>query len=447
MMRSALALLGLAAALAAAPAAADCAPGFQPAARAMLDEMTRTEGFLGVVLVAVNGQEVLVDASGPANREWNIANTGTTRFRIGSMTKPFTAIAILQLAEQGKLSLDDPLSKHYPAAPTEWADVTIRQLLTHTSGVPDFLSVAAFHQAGPGRPHTPEELVRYVRELPLDFVPGEGWRYSNTGFILLGMVIERASGQTYGDYLTDYIFTPTGMTASGYETANAIIPESASGYVGTAEGWLNAPFLDPSNAYAAGAVYSTVGDLLKWDAALTAGDLLSSTSQVAMFADHHNHYGLGWQIDRKWDRIRQMHGGATPGFQSSFQRYPEAGVTVVALSNSEWGAAEKLATDLAGLCLGEQPYPAEVSVPAEVLDRYVGVYRLDETTVVMRREDGRLTMRFGAQPPSVLYAAGDNAFFQKTADATMTFTPYAQGQITEMVVLQNGQTYRFARVR
>lgn len=144
-----------------------------------------------------------------------------------------------------------------------------------------------------------------------------------------------------------------------------------------------------------------------------------------MFADHRNHYGLGWQIDRKWNRVRQMHGGATPGFQSSFQRYPEAGVTVVALSNSEWGAAEKLATDLAGLCLGEQPYPAEVSVPAEVLDRYVGAYRLDETTVLMTREDGRLVMHFGAQPPSVLYAAGDNAFFQKIADATMSFTPDA----------------------
>lgn len=445
-MKSSWATLGMIASLIAGPVAADCASDFQINAQATLQDMTRTEGFFGVVLVAVDGRPVLRQASGLANRAWGIANTPDSRFRIGSMTKPFTAIAVLQLLDQNKLSIDDPISRHYPAAPRSWADVTIRQLLTHTSGIPDYIHVPSFQQGGLGRPNTPQELVGYVSDLPLDFPAGSGWRYSNTGFVLLGLVVEQASGQSYADYVQDHIFTPVGMTNSGYETMTTIIPHNASGYVSGAEAWLNAPFVDSSNAYAAGGLYSTVDDLLKWDRALSSGTLLAAVSQSAMFTDYRNQYGFGWQVDRKWDQARLMHGGATPGFQSSFQRYPEKGVTVIALSNSEHGAAEKLATDLAGLCMGARVYPDEVRVSADVLDRYLGFYRLGEMLVRVARDGDRLTTRFGSQPPALLYATSNVTFFQKVADATMEFQLNESGEVTSMVVHQNEQDYAFDRV-
>lgn len=438
--------LGLMAWMAAAPAVADCVPGFQMEAQAAMGDLTRTQGFLGAVLVAVDGRPVLRTASGLANRDWGVANTPETRFRIGSMTKPFTAISILQLAEQGKLSVEDPISSHYAAAPQAWAAVTIRQLLTHTSGIPDYIFTESFQRNGLAHASTPQELVDHVSALPLDFPPGDGWRYSNTGYVLLGMIVEQASGQAYGDYVEAHIFKPAGMTDSGYERMSAILPQRASGYISASDTWLNAPYLDSSNAYAAGGLYSTVDDLLKWDRALDAGTLLNAASQAAMFSDYRNHYGLGWQVDRKWDRDRLMHGGATPGFQSSFQRYPEVGLTVVALSNSEYGAAEKLATDLAAFCLGADPYPNEIPVPADVLDRYVGAYKLNDMTVRVTRDGDRLVTRFGPQPPALLYATNETAFFQKVAEAILEFRLGEGGEVAGMVVHQNGQDYTFNRL-
>jgi CubicO group peptidase (beta-lactamase class C family) len=445
---SVLAIVGLLAGAGAANAEAPgrCpTPDFQVTAGRAVDELATSQAFTGAVLVAVDGKPVLRRAVGEANREWHVANTVDTRFRIGSATKTFTAVAILRLVDAGKVALDDPAAKYIPNLPQGWAGVTIRMLLSHTAGVPDYIYAPTFRDREARLVQTPASLLALVREKPLDFAPGAGWRYSNTGFVLLGMVIETASGRSYADYLRDEFFTPLGMADTGYETEDAIMARRASGYMRTRDGWAEGPFIAPSSAYAAGALYSTVDDLLKWDQALYGDRLVSKAGRDLMFADHRNHYGLGWQVDETWGAARVSHGGATPGFQTSFQRYPDRRLTVVALSNSELGVSEKLATDLAGLCLGASVYPPEVALAQGTLDTFAGDYRSAEGfPVKVVWQGARLTAYFGDQPAAALHAAGPAAFFMKTSDAQLSFRG-AQERIDTLVVHQNGKDYIFDR--
>jgi D-alanyl-D-alanine carboxypeptidase len=418
---------------------------FQTAAGRAIDDLAASQAFTGAVLVAIDGKPVLRRAVGEANREWHVANTVDTRFRIGSTTKTFTAVAILRLVDEGKVALDAPVAKYVPNLPQAWAGVTIKMLLSHTAGVPDYVFAPTFKDREARLVQMPESLLALVREKPLDFPPGTGWRYSNTGFVLLGMVIEKVSGRSYADYLRDEFFTPLGMVDTGYETEDAVMARRASGYMRTRDGWALGPFMAPSSAYAAGALYSTVDDLLKWDQALYGDRLVSKVGRDLMFADYRNHYGLGWQVDETWGATRLSHGGATPGFQASFQRYPDQRLTVAALSNSELGVAEKLATDLAGLCLGASVYPIEVALLPKALDTFAGDYRTAEGfPVKVVRQGARLTAYFGDQPAQTLYATGSAAFFMKVSDARLSFRGETE-QTRALVVHQNGKDYVFGR--
>lgn len=439
------ALVGISAAR--AESAAQCqARDFQAAAGQAIDALAASQSFTGAVLVAVDGKPVLRRAVGEANREWHVANTVDTRFRIGSATKTFTAVAVLRLVDEGKVALDDPVAKYLPSLPQAWAGVTIRMLLSHTSGVPDYIYAPTFRERESRLVQTPEGLVALVRDKLLDFAPGAGWRYSNTGFVLLGMVIEKASGHPYAAYLSETFFKPLGMADTGYETEDAVTPRRALGYMRTGDGWTAGPFIAPSAAYAAGALFSTVDDLLKWDQALYGDRLVSKSARDLMFADYRNHYGLGWQVDEAWSARRISHGGATPGFQASFQRYPDRRLTVAALSNSELGVAEKLATDLAGLCLGAQVYPAEITLAPTALDTFTGDYRnADGFPVKVIRRGTRLAAYFGNQPATTLYAVGPAAFFTRESDARLSFRDEVGGS-KAMVVRQNGTDYVFKGV-
>jgi D-alanyl-D-alanine carboxypeptidase len=418
---------------------------FQAAAGRTIDNLDASQSFSGAVLVAVDGKPVLRRAVGEANREWHVANTVDTRFRIGSATKTFTGVAILRLVDEGKVALDDPAAKYLPSLPQAWAGVTIRMLLSHTAGVPDYIHAPTFRDREARLIQTPESLLALVREKPLDFSPGAGWRYSNTGFVLLGVVIEKASGRPYADYLSETFFKPLGMTDTGYETENAVTARRASGYMRPRDGWAAGPFVAPSAAYAAGALYSTVDDLLKWDQALYGDRLVSQRGRDLMFADYRNHYGLGWQVDEAWGVARIGHGGATRGFQASFQRYPSRRLTVAALSNSELGVAEKLARDLAGLCLGASVYPTEIAVAPKALDAFAGDYRnADGFPVQVVRRGARLTAYFGDQPATTLYPTEPAAFYTKESEARLSFREEAGGGWA-LVVRQNGADYVFNR--
>jgi len=331
------------------------APGLgQDVAR--MEEVVRSvtpdNRFMGTVLVA-RGENVLLNKGyGSANLEWEIPNSPATKFRIGSVTKQFTAAAILLLEERGRLSVDDLVSKHLPDAPPAWAKVTIFNLLTHTSGIPNFTSFPDY-QSTMSLPVTTERLVARFRDKPLDFEPGEKMNYSNSGYALLGYLIEKVSGQTYAQFLQDNIFKPLGMSGSGYDSNAVVIPHRAAGYGPGPNGPVNAAFLHMTIPHGAGALYSTTEDLLRWNRALYGGKLLSAASLKKMTMPFKNNYGFGLVISAG-SRTRYGHNGGINGFNSFLAYFPESRVTLVILANVNGPAADDLGAKLSSLA-HEQP--------------------------------------------------------------------------------------------
>ena len=214
----------------------------------------------------------LIRSYGDANLEWKIPNSPTTKFRIGSVTKQFTAASILLLEERGKLKINDSIKKYIPNIPAAWDKITVFNLLTHTSGIPDYAGFPNY-DSDKVMPRTSEQLVAYFREKPLDFQPGEKYQYSNSGYVLLGYLIEIISGQSYKDFIEENIFKPLNMQNSGCDSNSAIILYRASGYSTGPNGLLNAPYIDMSNVFAVGNLYSTTLDLLRWERGLFAGKI------------------------------------------------------------------------------------------------------------------------------------------------------------------------------
>jgi len=310
--------------------------------------------FMGSVLVAKGNDVVFETSVGLANVEWNIPDSATTKFRIGSLTKQFTAAAVLLLQERGKLRVDDPVAKYFSDLPASWRSITLRQLLTHTSGIPDTTDLPKpdsreWELSG----FTPAMLFDRMRSMPLDFEPGAKFKYSNTGYILLGWIVERASGQSYRDFLKENFFDPLGMAGSGYDLNSTILPQRASGYRVGSLGIRNANYIDMRAPGGAGGLYSTTGDLLKWTQALFGGRVLHSDSLKAMTTPVEDHYGFGLQIASKNGRRRFAHGGGIDGFGSFLAYFPASGVTIVVLSNVEGPAAPLLEEQLETAYFGD----------------------------------------------------------------------------------------------
>lgn len=322
--------------LGARPAQADDAAYAEKAAAIVRSYVDAGE-FSGSVLVAVDGRPILRQGFGLADRDRNVANTPDTKFSIGSLTKQFTAAAILQLAERGKLGLDDPISKYYAAAPEAWRRITLRHLLAMRSGIPNH---NAFVEASDGQwdvARTLEEVIALTRDQPLRFEPGTKFDYSNSGYTLLGYVIERVTGRSYADHLRESIFEPLGMRGSGYDTEDPAIGGRAQGYVVVGGRWERAPYISMSIPHAAGALYSTIDDLLIWDRALADAKVIGPESLQAMFTDHGGRYGFGWTVANPIGTRVQTHTGQINGFHAIVCRYPEDGVVIVVLANL-WNA-------------------------------------------------------------------------------------------------------------
>src|SRR5580700_4253441 len=242
--------------------------------------------FMGSVLVARGDQVLFSKGYGSANLEWGIPDTPSTKFRLGSITKQFTAASILLLEERGKLKVEDPVKKYLPDAPAAWDKMTIFNVLTHTAGFPNYRSTEAI-------PITPEKLVARFRDKPLEFEPGEKWNYSNSGYVLLGYLIEKISGESYEKFVQENIFTPLGMKDSGYDSNSAVIERRASGYSPSPKGPVNAGFIHMTIPFAAGSLYSTTEDLLRWEQGLFGGKLLSPASLQKMTTPFKQDYACG----------------------------------------------------------------------------------------------------------------------------------------------------------
>ncbi|HET9377195.1 MAG TPA: serine hydrolase domain-containing protein [Chthoniobacterales bacterium] len=332
------------------------------------EKTCESKQFMGAVAIAVNGI-VFSDACGWADAEWSVKNTFDTRFRTGSIAKQFTATAILLLHDQGKFELHDPIGKFLPDLPDSWRSATIHQLLTHTSGIPTYTQGPAFKRFS-RLGATPNEMIESVRDKPLDFPHGTQFRYDNTGYILLGMLIEKVAGLTYEHFVQQNIFDRLGMRDTGFDEQHKIIPHRARGYTlvnGTLE---NADFLDTTSAWSAGEFYSTVNDLTAWSEALAHEKLLNPDSTQRMVTVYPEtliqgmHYGYAVSLAERFGHPLQYHGGGITGFQSVLQRYPDVGLVIAILSNvgsgddspSELIAPWTLGDDLAQIWFNGTPH-------------------------------------------------------------------------------------------
>ncbi len=349
----------------------------------LMTEYVNLGMFNGSVLVADDGKVIFEKGYGYADMEWEVPNTVDTKFELGSITKQFTAALILKLVEEGKLKLDDKVSDILPWYPAEnGSRITIHQLLTHTSGIPNYTDFPDFVAKRAAEKMTPEELVSTFSEKPLDFEPGSQFKYSNSGYVVLGAVIEQVTGKSYKDVLEEKILKPLGMTNSGYIDLEKITPKRARGYSNQFSHYSNAAYLDMSLPFSAGALYSTVEDLYKWDQALYGDKVLSDKSKEKMFTgyvkDFRGKYGYGWDVgkeavDDKGDSTAYIsHGGSIFGFSSFIVRLPEHKQLVVLLNNTDSAPLNKIYTGIKNI-LYDQPYDKpEKSVlneMAEIIDQ------------------------------------------------------------------------------
>jgi CubicO group peptidase (beta-lactamase class C family) len=299
--------------------------------------------FNGAVLVARQGRVLYQHAFGLANREWNISNDLQTKFEIGSMTKQFTAMLVLQMVNEGKLRLDGHVSDYLLYYRRDnGSRITISQLLSHESGVPNFTALPGFLDGPASRTHYGvQEFVQKYCSGDLEFEPGTKFNYSNSGYFILGAILEQVSGKSYETLLQERIFGPSGMKDSGYTHSETVIPHRATGYERTDSGFKNARFYDMSIPFAAGALYSTVGDLLLWDDALYGEKLLPAKLRDLMFKPNLDSYGYGWGIlvpaagSPYAGESIPMHGGAIFGFQSVIVRIIQHHELILLLDNSD----------------------------------------------------------------------------------------------------------------
>ncbi|HWL94501.1 MAG TPA: serine hydrolase domain-containing protein [Phycisphaerae bacterium] len=353
-------------------APADRGATFTKAASDAADTVAREDRFSGVILVARGDQVLLRKAAGLADRERNIPNTPKTKFPIYSVTKQFTAAAIMLLVQDGKVSLEDRISKYYAASPPAWQDVTIKHLLTHGSGIRDYwVNHPEARQALEDGTlfQTHEQLFQLMIGDPLAFAPGTSMSYSNAGYGLLTMVIERASGQLYEAFLRDRIFVPLSMhdTGSGSMTGDA-----AKGYSQSPQSEWQVVNLDLVSLGGAGGIYSTLDDMLTWSNALDDERLLSVASRTALFTDYGFNYGFGWRFQTRYGHRLIWHtGNAGPrgGFAAIFNRFPEDNVTVVVLTNNP-----SLIDYTATMTVGGQPLTFQGNAARKVTDQVEQLY-------------------------------------------------------------------------
>ena len=335
--------------------------------------------FNGSILVAEEGKVIYKKGFGMANMEWEIPNQADTKFRIASITKQFTAMLIVQLASENKLDLHVPISTYLPDYPKKNADrITIHHLLTHTSGIPEFDDFVNYRDIERNR-HHPEEMMDIFAEGELQFTPGESYSYTNPGYVILGVIIEKITGKSYQEALQDRIFTPLEMHNSGYDNNRTVLKNRASGYANKylRGDYINSNYVDMSIPYAAGSIYSTVEDLYLWDQALYSEKLLPKKYLDLLFEKHiparSRHYGYGWfigdlPIGSSAEQIQTIeHGGGINGFRTRITRIPSSKSLIVLLNNTERAAHYDINVAINGI-LHDKPYDPKKSVAYDMVE-------------------------------------------------------------------------------
>ena len=424
MIRSALTLALL---LASTPASA-IAPGFKAKADALLANAYAADGPGAAVIVTENGKTIYAAGRGMTDVERKAPITPATVFRIGSITKQFTAATILRLAEQGKLSLDDPLSKFLPAYPAPGSTATVRQLLNHTSGVMPYTAIPGFMvEANTNKPYTTEQLIAVFKDIPPPAKPGESWAYNNSGYVLLGAIIEQVTGKSWDKAVGDLVIRPLRLNSIRTGIGEEDVPGMAKGYTEAEHGQKLASKIHMSVPGGAGALIGTVGDLAAWDYALHNGKVLAPASYAAMTgttttADGKTApYGFGIETGEVRGRRELGHSGGIFGFSTDSIYLPKEKIFVAVFANSDSPQSDTgmVTRRLAALALAD-PYPnlAKVPVLMKEVEPLFGVYKFDDTERTFFARDGKLyTKRTGGAEVEA-FAAGGHKYFYGPGDLT-----------------------------
>lgn len=397
-----------------------------------LQPYTTTNNFSGVILVKQKDKTVYEKAVGFASIEHQIPNQQNTVFQIASVSKPFTAVAILWLAEHGKLKVEDPLAKFIPDYPNG-DKITIHHLLTHTSGIPNINNFPAYDTISRFL-QTPETLIPVFKNLPLNFEPGARYEYSNSNYNLLAFIVEQASGKSFGDFLKDTFFDPLGMQDTRHRAdVKQIVPRLATGYEAQGTSDLRqAVYTDWSAKIGNGSLYSTVDDLSKWDRALYSDKILTKASRDKMFTDYSTGMGYGWFLRDMFDKKRMYINGRSPGYSAYILRFPEEEVCIIVLGNNYVPLATQIGNDLAAI-LFKQPYTAstlgKTKLSKTEAQQLAGKYQFGadffrpNDVLAFREENGELLSNWGAAIPM-----GDHKFILRDYWVECTFEKDAAGK-------------------
>jgi len=414
------------------------------------------------VLVARNGKILFEKGYGLADIEGQIPVTPATKFRIGSITKQFTAAAILKLQEADKVHVTDLLSAYYPEFP-RGNEVTLGQMMTHTSGIHSYTSEPGFLDKVTTAT-TSAQLIASIEKHPFDFDPGARWSYSNSNFLILGAIVEKASGQKYEDYLRQALFEPLGMASTGVYHNDKPPSGAAVGYEYENDRFKRALDWNMTWAGGAGSLYSTVEDLYRWNEGIFGHKVLSEKSLSAAFSpvatrenkddNHESGYGYGWLIEAFRNFHIIWHNGGLNGFLSSLLRIPDKNLTVVVLVNAEPpkpnavpdALAHEIAEFYVGSELGPRPSRSSVTVSHEALSAVVGRYDYNGAILIVTQEGDRLFAQLGFQPRFELFPRSETEFFWKVVDAQVTFVKDPSGKVVGATHHQNGVTFHAPRL-
>lgn len=399
------------------------------------------------VIVTRDGKPLFRKAYGLASLPEKTPMQPDMQLRIGSISKQFTAVAILQLAEQGKLSLQDDVRKHLPDFPDKGKVVTLEHLLQHTSGIPNYTELKAMRSL-PKENVAIAQVYEMFKDEALEFAPGAQHKYSNSGYFLLGMVIEKVSGMAYHAYLAQNILEPLAMRDTAHEGNERSAKRRINGYRLSGKEIVPVAEIDVKIAYAAGGLVSTADDMARWDAAVSGGKLLKPATWRQAFTacslpqGAPCHYGHGWNIGTLAGHKMIHHGGSIPGFTAQALRLPDDQVFVAVLTNGNGGAVntQVIAYKAAAIAIG-QPFPEHkaIALAPEALEAFVGTYAgTGHAKRVVRREGGQLTMQRDGRDAAPIMAYGPDSFFMEGSLARLEFQRGADGKVHSVVVRQPG---------
>jgi CubicO group peptidase (beta-lactamase class C family) len=414
----------------------------------ILTRFSEANIFQGVVLVAADGKVLLNKGYGFADAASQKPNDPSMVYQIGSVTKQFTAAAILKLQEQKKLSVNDPVSKYFPKL-KEGGRITIRHLLTHTSGLYNYTNDTTFWMHEAAIPSSREKMIGRFANMPLDFEPGTKFSYSNSGYVLLGYIIEQVSGKTYEQYIRENIFRPLGMNRSGFDFTKAT-GRATGYYVGGASE--PAMIVDSTGSYAAGSIYTTTSDLFKWVQAMHNKKIIKAESWEQAFTPFKGQYGYGLIMDKMYGQKRVWHNGGIHGFVSNLEYFPESNTTVILISNYMYSDLSRLSRTIDAALFGQDydlPKVRKETKLAEAgLKDYEGTYELTQAfSITVKVKDGKLMAKATGQGAYEIYPEEEkDHFFYKVVDAQIVFERDATGKVVMLSLFQNGLNLRGRKI-